>query len=141
MLSFLQALIGPIFATIDKIVVNKAEAEKIKQALQQEMMTTQAAALKAAADIIVAEAKGESWLQRNWRPLLMLWFAGLIGAHWLGFTAPNLSENVVQSLLDIVQLGVGGYIIGRSAEKIVKQGAEAYKDSPARPLRQRSFNN
>lgn len=141
MLNFLQALIGPIFATIDKIVLNKAEADKIKQALQQEMMTTQAAALKAAADIIVAEAGGESWLQRNWRPLLMLWFAGLIGAHWLGFTAPNLSENIIQSLLDIVQLGVGGYVIGRSAEKIVREGAAAYKDSGTKTPRQRSFND
>ncbi len=142
MLSFLQALIGPIFATIDKVVENKAEAERIKNALQQDMLTTQANALKAAAEIIVAEAKGESWLQRNWRPVLMLWFAGLIGAHWLGFTAPNLPESVVDSLLDIVQLGVGGYIIGRSTEKIVKEGAEAYKKAAAdKASSQRSFNN
>lgn len=71
-------------------------------------------------DVVVAEAKGESWLQRNWRPLVMLWFAGLVGAHWLGFTAPNITEQVVLSLLGLVKLGLGGYVVGRSTEKVAK---------------------
>ena len=54
----------------------------------------------------------------------MLWFAGLVGAHWLGFTPPNLPVEVVNNLLDIVQVGVGGYVLGRSGEKMVK----AYKE-------------
>ncbi len=33
---------------------------------------------------VQAEAKGESWLQRNWRPLTMLWFSTLIGGYWFG---------------------------------------------------------
>lgn len=51
----------------------------------------------------------------------MLWFAGLVGAHWLGFTPENLSQVTVDNLLSIVQVGVGGYIIGRSGEKIMKE--------------------
>jgi hypothetical protein len=125
MLSHLTALIAPLFSTIDKVVTNKAEAEKIKLALQQDMLTNKASEFKAAADIIISEAKGESWLQRNWRPLLMLWFAGLIGAHWMGFTAPNISEEILNGLLDIVKIGIGGYVIGRSTEKIVKEASHA----------------
>jgi hypothetical protein len=82
------------------------------------------AELQGAVSIITAEANGESWLQRNWRPLLMIWFAALVGAHWLGFTPPNLPESVVNNLLDIVQVGVGGYVLGRSGEKMVR----AYRD-------------
>jgi hypothetical protein len=41
----------------------------------------------------VAEAQG-SWLQRNWRSLLMVTFAGLVVAHWFGFTAQNIPESV-----------------------------------------------
>jgi len=70
--------------------------------------------------VVTAEANGESWLQRNWRPLVMLWFAGLVGAHWLGFTPDNLTEPMVLALFDIVQYGLSGYIIARSAEKITK---------------------
>jgi hypothetical protein len=75
-------------------------------------------------DIIVAEAKGESWLQRNWRPLVMIWFAGLVGAYWMGYTAPNLPESAIIGLLDIVQIGIGGYIVGRSTEKVVRSLGE-----------------
>jgi hypothetical protein len=131
MMNFLSALIGPIFSTIDKIIENKDEAEKIKLAIQQEMLVHRSNEFKAAAEIIVAEAKGESWLQRNWRPVLMLWFAGLIGAHWMGFTAPNISDSVLEHLLDIVKIGIGGYVIGRSTEKI-----EAEK-----PIQQINYDN
>ena len=51
----------------------------------------------------------------------MLWFAGLVGAHWLGFTPENLSQDTVNHLLTIVQVGVGGYVIGRSGEKIMRE--------------------
>lgn len=144
MMSFLTALIDPLFRTIDHIIEDRAEAEKIKLALQQEILVHRANEFKAAADIIVAEAKGESWLQRSWRPMLMLWFASLIGAHWLGFTAPNISDEILNGLLDIVKIGIGGYVIGRSTEKVVKQGAELAKTISAtkdKPQDQYRFNN
>ena len=82
--------------------------------------------LEAQASIITAEAKG-GWLQRNWRPMLMLTFAGLVVAHWFGFTAPNIPESVQNSLLNIVLVGMGGYIVGRSGEKIMDKFKELYK--------------
>jgi hypothetical protein len=48
----------------------------------------------------------------------MVTFAGLVVAHWFGFTAPNIPESVQNSLLNIVMVGVGGYVKGRSAEKV-----------------------
>lgn len=142
-MNLLMALIGPIFKTIDAVVDDKAEAEKIKLSIQQQMLLNQASEFKAAADIIVAEAQGESWLQRNWRPVLMLWFAALIGAHWMGFTAPNISDDVLDSLLDIVKIGIGGYVIGRSTEKVVKEGAKAIKEykKPEPQSADYKFNN
>jgi len=70
---------------------------------------------------VQAEAKGESWLQRNWRPLTMVWFSALIGGHWFGFTPDNLSDEAVLSLFGLIKLGLGGYVLGRSAEKITKE--------------------
>lgn len=106
---------------IDKAVPDKAQREKLKADIAVYTMQHAQTELKSATDIILAEAKGESWLQRNWRPSLMLWFAALVGAHWLGFTPPNLPESVVNNLLDIVQVGVGGYVLGRSGEKIMRE--------------------
>lgn len=76
--------------------------------------------IDAQARVVTAEVQGESWLQRNWRPLVMLWLSILVGAHFLGFTPDNLSEPMVLALFDIVQYGLAGYIAGRSAEKITK---------------------
>lgn len=117
LLGAVAPMVKTLFNTIDKTIDNKAEAEKIKQTIQQQLLSGQLKELEAQAQIITAEAKG-SWLQRNWRPILMLVFAGLVVAHWFGFTAPNIPESVQNSLLNIVMIGVGGYVVGRSGEKI-----------------------
>ena len=116
-------MVKTLFKTIDKTIDNKAEAEKIKQNIQQQLLSGQLKELEAQASIITAEAKC-GWLQRNWRPLLMLTFAGLVVAHWFGFTAPNIPESVQNSLLNIVLVGMGGYIVGRSGEKIMDKFKE-----------------
>tara|TARA_R100000093_G_scaffold14564_1_gene8331 strand:- start:588 stop:971 length:384 start_codon:yes stop_codon:yes gene_type:complete len=111
-------MVKVLFKTIDKTIDNKKEAEKIKQSIQQQLLSGQLKELEAQASIIIAESQG-SILQRNWRPLLMLIFAGLVVAHWFGFTASNIPESVQNSLLNIVLVGMGGYIVGRSGEKIM----------------------
>ena len=116
-------MVKTLFSTIDKTIDNKAEAEKIKENIQQQLLSGQLKDLEAHAQILTAEAKG-GWLQRNWRPLLMLTFAGLVVAHWFGFTAPNIPESVQNSLLNIVLVGMGGYIVGRSGEKIMDKYKE-----------------
>jgi hypothetical protein len=122
--ALIPGIIGIIGKAIDKAVPDKDEAERLKAQITLQAMQQDHAELQGAVSIITAEAQGESWLQRNWRPLLMLWFAALVGTHWLGFTPPNLPESVVNNLLDIVQVGVGGYVLGRSGEKMVR----AYRD-------------
>lgn len=122
--AILPSIIGLIGKAVDKAVPDKTQAEQLKSQITLAAMQQDQAELQGAIQVITAEAQGESWLQRNWRPMLMLWFAGLVGAHWLGFTPQSLPENVVINLLDIVQVGIGGYVLGRSGEKIVK----AYKD-------------
>lgn len=121
MSAILPAVIGIIGSAIDKVIPNKSEAEQLKAQITLAALNEGKAELENATKIITAEAQGESWLQRNWRPLLMLWFAGLIGAHWLGYTPANLPEEQVIGLLDIVQVGVGGYVLGRTAEKVIKE--------------------
>jgi len=49
----------------------------------------------------------------------MLVFVALIVARWLGWSAPNLGEVEALKLWDIVEIDLGGYVIGRSAEKVL----------------------
>lgn len=95
----------------------KIELFKLQQSGELAMLAADTDLRKAAADIIQSEAKSESWLTRTWRPITMLTFTTLIVARWMGFAAPNLSEAEYLKLWDIVELGLGGYVVGRSVEK------------------------
>lgn len=117
MLNIITPIIGSLFKTVDKVIDNKAEGDKIKAKIQEQLLAGELKELEGAAKIIETEAKG-GFLQRNWRPIMMLIFAGLMVAHWFGFTAPNIPESVQNSLLNIIMIGIGGYTVGRSAEKV-----------------------
>jgi hypothetical protein len=82
---------------------------------------------RAASAIVEAEAKSEHWLAACWRPIVMLTFTALIVARWVGWSAPGISEAEVLHLWDIVELGLGGYVIGRSAEKVLPQVAQVLR--------------
>lgn len=47
-------------------------------------------------------------------------FGLLIVARWLGWSAPGISEAEALKLWNIVEIGLGGYVIGRSAEKTLR---------------------
>lgn len=81
----------------------------------------------AAASIIQTEAASKHWLASNWRPLTMLTFVGLVVARWFGWAAPDLSEAEYLKLWSIVEIGLGGYVIGRSAEKVLPSVAQMIK--------------
>ena len=115
---------GKVLDIVDDVVEDKDEANKLKFQIQRQLIENKSNELESAARIVLAEAQG-SWLQRNWRPLLMVTFAGLVVAHWFGFTAPDIPESVQNSLLNIVMVGVGGYVVGRSGEKF----ADRFKGS------------
>lgn len=106
-----------IFNTIDKVVVDKDKANELKSDLTLKLIEANDALVTASTAIIVAESAGEGWLQRSWRPLLMIWFAILIGAYWFGFTPVGMSQESVNAIFNLVQIGVGGYVVGRSVEK------------------------
>ena len=116
----IRAIAAPIFSVIDKAVPDKDMAAQLKIQIQSQLIDFDARALDRRADVIIAEAEGGSWLQRSWRPITMLTFTSLIVTHWLGFTAENLPPDQVIALLDIVKIGLGGYVLGRSAEKVAK---------------------
>ena len=105
---------------LDKIWPDAGEMERSKVQMALAIYAGQA-------EIVKAEAQSEHWLAACWRPILMLTFGGLIVARWLGWSAPNITEAEVLKLWDIVQLGLGGYVIGRSVEKIVPAIAGALK--------------
>ena len=110
------ALIPVLGDIIGKLFPDPKLAQEAKLKLFEMQQAGQLKELDGAIQIITAEANG-SWLQRNWRPILMMIFASLIVARWFGWTASNLQQEEYTQLWSILQLGIGGYVIGRSVEK------------------------
>lgn len=74
---------------------------------------------EAKSKIIQSETVG-TWLQRSWRPILMLAFGFiLIYEYFISSIFSLPKSNLPEMFWELLNLGLGGYIIGRSAEKIV----------------------
>ncbi len=121
----ISSVAGPI---IDRIFPNSEAAQKAKHELMLELSKNESQFQLAIANIIKAEAASSHWLAANWRPITMLTFVGLIVARWFGFAAPELSEAEYLKLWDIVELGLGGYVIGRSVEKTLPKISKLLKN-------------
>lgn len=131
-LDFLTAAIKPITELIDNLTTTDEERGKLANEVTKlqndfagKLIEQESKLMELQSTIITAEAKGEGWLQRNWRPIIMLWFAVLLGMFWFGVTPPNLSQETINHLFNLLELGLGGYIVGRSVEKTVKTAATA----------------
>jgi len=106
---------------LDKIIPDPEQREKAKLELMKQDQAGNLKEIRSSMKVVLGEINGHSWLQRNWRPVTMLTFVGLIVAKWLGFTAPGVTEAIELQLLEIIKVGLGGYIVGRSVEKGIKE--------------------
>lgn len=115
---------GPVFDVIDKAVTDKDEANRLKAEVRHRLIDQKDAALQAQMKVILAEATGESWLQRNWRPLLMVTIVAIVANNYLlapylgAMFGVGLQLELPEHMWNLMTLGVGGYIAGRSGEKI-----------------------
>lgn len=112
---------------IDRLWPDPEQKAQAQLALLELAQKGELAEFTARADIVKTEAASEHFLAATWRPILMLTFGALIVARWFGWAAPELTEAEYLKLWSIVELGLGGYVIGRSAEKIVPAVATAMK--------------
>lgn len=119
------SLIGQIFKPAMDMIDNvhtSTEEKLTKKAQLLELQTTflvdaldyEVEQLQAKTAIIMAEANSQSWLARSWRPITMLTFLALVVADSFGWLPNPLAEQA----WTLLQIGLGGYVVGRSAEKV-----------------------
>jgi hypothetical protein len=120
-LQLIGTIFKPAMEAIDAVHTSKEEKlEKKAQLLAiqvgflEQGLQYEQAQLKAKADIIMAEAKSDSWIARNWRPVTMLTFLALVVCDSFGWLLNPLASEA----WTLLQLGLGGYVVGRSAEKV-----------------------
>lgn len=126
MIGLITSLLPVVGNVLDRVLPDTVEKDKVKAELQAQMLQHSAEIEKAAASVVVAEAKGESWLQRNWRPVTMMSFVVIIvnnyiAVPWLQTLGlPAVSLDIPPDMWSLLQIGIGGYIVSRGAEKGIK---------------------
>jgi hypothetical protein len=120
-LQFLSGnVIKEVGQVIDNLFTNDEERIKAKNEIFKVLKEKELELQKMQTDIIIAEAKG-NWLQRSWRPILMLAFGFIV--IYVKFIAPLFDLRIPElenEFWNLLQLGIGGYVIGRTGEKIMK---------------------
>jgi hypothetical protein len=133
-LGIIAGLFKPAVDLIDSLHTSEAERLEVRGKLMliQAQVLAQVAdfesgLIEAQAKIIVAEAKSQSWIARNWRPITMLTFLVLIVCDAFGVLAFRLREEAWL----LLQLGLSSYVCGRSLEKIA--GSEIFRNFKKKP--------
>ena len=121
-LDFLGGIVKPITDLIEHLTTTDEERGQLKNELTKieneflgKALEYESQLLDSKGKVIEAEAKGQSWMQRNWRPITMLTFLVLVVCDSFGLLKFRLSNEA----WTLLQIGLGGYVIGRTGEKIV----------------------
>lgn len=124
-------LLGTIIGDKTERDAAEAKVDLIFAGVLSDAEETMRVGLEAQREVLLAEISGASWMQRNWRPILMLTFTAIIGHNYI--VVPYWADAVVLDFPDkfwnLLTIGVGGYVVSRSVfdkgglEKVMK----AYK--------------
>jgi len=105
----------------------KDKAAEAAQELRLAMMEHEQTAQQVARDVVVAEAKSEHWITSAWRPITMLVFVAIVANNFIiapyvdMFFDAGLHLTIPDKMWGLLQIGLAGYVGGRSAEKVMKE--------------------
>ena len=111
-------------AIINKLFPDPIERAKAQASLIELQQRGELKELESAMNIIVSEAKSEHWIVSAWRPITMLTFTAIIANNYILYPYLSLFWNeapvleIPADMWQLLKIGLGGYIVGRSAEKV-----------------------
>ena len=127
-LTILTPLITPI---IESIFPNKKEQNEAKAKLLEMSLAADSERIKQQGNIITAEAKSESWLPKNIRPLAILIMLIIVANNFIfapylaafGINVPVLP--IPDQMWYVILTGLTGYITSKGYEKVTKMRTDA----------------
>jgi len=122
----LLTVLAPILGDVLKRVIPDSDRandieKEVKLALLEHTDSLEAMRGK----IVLEEAKSANWLTAAWRPILMMVVILIIACNYLIFPIVRIfypemiSLELPQELWQLLTIGVGGYVVGRSGEKMI----------------------
>lgn len=107
-------VVSAVGEVIDRLTLPAREKRQLESDLLQVLAEWEQTRIAAQSAVLVEEARG-SWLQRSWRPLVMLVFAVIVLVGTFT-TLPILDDT--SRFWNLLEIGLGGYVVGRGSEKI-----------------------
>lgn len=136
-LNSVGAIFGPVRELIDEVHTSaeeraaaQARLNQIEYAARADLLSHAEKIASLQSQIVLGEIQGRSWLQRNWRPLLMLTVVLILfnnfvlAPYFQAFGAPGVYLDLPTELYGLMTVGVGGYIGGRTYEKKINTDAK-----------------
>jgi len=120
---------GPVFSIIDKLIPDPTLKAKLKTEIEAKTIAHKDEIIRAQRDILINELSQGSLLTRSWRPVLMYMIILFLLVYGLMLPIVDLFttqpivftprwQEIPDGLWNLLGLGVGGYVGGRSLEKI-----------------------
>ena len=110
----LQNVLREIGDIVNRLSVSSREKQKIQEEIQSLVYRYKSELVREQSAAVGDEMRG-NWLQRSWRPMVMLVLTLLVV---LGvFTEASMLSDTSR-FWDLLEIGIGGYVIGRSGETI-----------------------
>ena len=108
-------LVSAVGEIVDRLALPGREKKQLETDILQLLIAVEEKTITEQAAAIREEARG-NWLQRSWRPIVMLVFTLIILAGTF-LNLPILADT--SRFWDLLEIGLGGYIIGRGSEQLV----------------------
>ena len=105
----MKGIVETVAGVVERLSLSSTEKTRLQQELETKLLEYEHERLETQSTIVRSESGG-NWLQRSWRPLVMLSFTAVVLAGM--FTdLPLLSDD--SRFWDLLEIGLGGYIVGR----------------------------
>ena len=120
---------GPLTKVLDAYISDTELRRKLAAELETQFMSHLSKSAELGANVVLAETQSEHWLTRSWRPIFMLLLMGFLVLVGLVLPLADLAAGhpipfeprwqlLPAGFWDFLSVGMGGYIGGRSLEKV-----------------------
>jgi hypothetical protein len=123
-LDFLKTnTIEAVGSIVDNVFTNDEEKSIAKKQLSEVVLKSLNDIAEVQGEVVKTELQG-NWLQKSWRPLTMLTMVVILVCKWFGLTNSEIPLELEVELMGLLKIGIGGYIAGRSVEKVAEKVTE-----------------
>lgn len=126
-MTWLISLIPTILGLVQRIIPDKQSQKDASAELLRMIVEGDLRDVEARANVVMSELNSQNFLAASWRPIMMFIFMGLVVGAWFGFVPPKMPPEMIDRVFSLLEIGMGGYVVGRSAEKIAETASQVFR--------------